>query len=74
MSSTYQASASRIRTAWIALPRSQGSGGRNPRVALIRRVAAMGSEEPSLTISEAKRLLGISLGVDPSQIKITIEA
>jgi hypothetical protein len=31
-------------------------------------------EEPPLTISEAKRRLAISLGVDPSNIKISIEA
>jgi hypothetical protein len=38
------------------------------------QVAEMGSGEPPLTISEAKRLLGITLGVDSSQIKITVEA
>jgi len=32
------------------------------------------SEDRSLTISEAKRLLALSLGVDPSNIKITVEA
>jgi hypothetical protein len=54
-------------------PHSQGSGGGipgNPHP----QTAAMGSEEPSLTISEAKRLLGITLGVNPSQIKIIVEA
>ena len=31
-------------------------------------------EEPPLTIPEAKRRLAVSLGVDPSNIKITVEA
>lgn len=33
-----------------------------------------GSNEQSLTIAEAKRRLAVSLGVDPSSIKITVEA
>lgn len=54
-------------------PHSQGGGGGIPG-SPHSQVAAMGSDEPSLTIPEAKRLLGITLGVDPSQIKIIVEA
>lgn len=35
---------------------------------------AAGMEEPPLTIAEAKRRLAITLGVDPSNIKISVEA
>ena len=35
---------------------------------------APSEQEAPLTIAEAKRRLGISLGVDPSNIKITVEA
>jgi hypothetical protein len=54
-------------------PHSQGGGGGIPG-SPHSQIAATGSDEPSLTISEAKRLLGITLGVDSSQIKIIVEA
>jgi len=37
-------------------------------------VIETGGQESGISISEAKRLLGIHLGIDPSQIKITVEA
>jgi hypothetical protein len=54
-------------------PHSQVASGGIPG-SLHSQVEEMGSGGPPLTISEAKRLLGITLGVDPSQIKITVEA
>lgn len=54
-------------------PHSQLAGGGFP-TSLQPQMAEIGKGEPPLTISEAKRLLGITLGVDPSQIKITVEA
>jgi len=33
-----------------------------------------GGDEPALTIAEAKRRLAATLGVNPSSIKITVEA
>jgi len=54
-------------------PHSQVAGGGIPRIPHAQ-VAEMGRGEPPLTIPEAKRLLGISFGVDPSHIKIMVEA
>ena len=54
-------------------PHSQGAGGGNP-ISLHPQVAASASGEPPLSIPDAKRRLAITLGVDPSQIKIIVDA
>lgn len=64
-----------------------GAGLKNPPIATIRlestaeaesivtpSIPSSGAEQPPLTIAEAKRRLAITLGVDPSSIKITVEA
>jgi len=55
-------------------PHSQSAGGGGTPGSPNPALAEMDEDEPSLTIPEAKRRLGISLGVDPSQIKIIVEA
>lgn len=54
-------------------PHPQVAGGGIPNSPQ-SQVAQMGSGEPPLTIPEAKRRLGATLGVGPDRIKIIVEA
>jgi hypothetical protein len=75
---------------WVSLYNSEandppslvgaGAGLKNPPIATVALTSsgpapkeAMASDEP-LSIAEAKRRLAITLGVDPSSIKISVEA
>ncbi|HEX5726775.1 MAG TPA: hypothetical protein VFX98_14965 [Longimicrobiaceae bacterium] len=59
--------------AGVGDPRSSEDGEGEEEIVVPETKGGVRDEKP-LTISEAKRLLAQSLGVDPSNIKITIEA